>query len=383
MWVRFPPSAPNYMPSTKKQIEKLLGKAGVKINGPEFFDMQVFNENLYSCILSSGSLGLGESYMSGWWDVPKLDQFFYKVLSANLDKEFSFSPGIILAYLKSLIFNLQSIHRAFIVGKKHYDIGNDLYELMLGKTLAYSCGYWDKANNLDDAQKAKFDLICRKIKLKKGDNILDIGCGWGGFLKFVAENYGAKGVGITVSKEQVEFAKEFCKNLPIEIKMGDYRTISGKFDYIISVGMFEHVGLKNCRTFMLKTKELLKDNGLLLLHTIGANESSLISDPWLNKYIFPNGKLPSIAQISKSVEGLFVVEDLHNFGVSYDKTLMAWFENFDKNWPILKNKYSEKFYRIWKYYLLSCAGAFRARKIQLWQFVLSKNGEVGGYKSVR
>jgi len=369
--------------NAKKQVEKLLEIAGVKINGPNDFDPQVFNENLYKRVLSGGSLALGESYMDGWWDAKSLDRFFYKILSAHLDKKFVFSWLIILSFLKSFIFNLQKESRSFIIGERHYDIGNDLYQAMLGKTMAYSCGYWKNANNLDEAQTAKFDLICRKIGLKQGDYILDIGCGWGSFLKFAAENYRIKGLGITVSKEQVKLAKELCKNLPIEIKLQDYRTLQGKFDHIISIGMFEHVGVKNYRVYMSKVKELLKDNSLFFLQTIGSDKSLIHSDPWIEKYIFPNGILPSIAQIAKSVEGLFVVEDWHNFGAYYDKTLMAWFKNFDVAWTQLQAKYSKRFYKMWKYYLLSLAGNFRARNIQLWQIVFSKKGAPGGYKSIR
>ncbi len=262
---------------------------------------------------------------------------------------------------------------------------------MLGKTLAYSCGYWKNATTLDQAQLAKFDLICKKIGLKKGDSILDIGCGWGTFLKFAAEKYGAKGLGVTVSREQARLAKEVCKNLPIEIRLQDYRKLQGTFDHIISVGMFEHVGTKNYRTYMAKVNELLKDDGFFLLHTIGSDTSGVLADPWIKKYIFPNSILPSIARIGKSIEGLFVMEDWHNFGAYYDATLMSWFNNFDAHWPQLKSlkdasgktRYSERFYRMWKYYLLSCAGAFRSRNIQLWQVVLSKKGVPGGYTSVR
>lgn len=388
------------MISPKEEIENLLEKAGVTINGSNDFDIQVKDERLFSHLLSGGSLALGESYMDGWWDSKSLDQFFYKILSAHLHKKFSLSWPIVLLFLKSNVINLQSVSRSFIVGEKHYDIGNDLYKLMLGETMAYSCGYWKNATNLDKAQTAKFDLICKKLGLKKsnpstssGQNlrILDIGCGWGGFLKYAAENYGVRGVGITVSKEQLHIAKEVCKNLPIEIKLQDYRTLHDHFDHIVSVGMFEHVGLKNYRTYISKARELLKDDGLFLLHTIGSSKSTTSTDPWINKYIFPNGKLPSMAQIAKAVDGLFVVEDWHNFGADYDKTLMAWFNNFDKNWDQLKflrdssgqEKYSDRFYRMWKYYLLSCAGSFRARNIQLWQIVLSKNGVPGGYKSIR
>jgi len=368
--------------SPRQQIEKLLGQTGIKINGPNDSDIQVFNEYLYSRLLSGGSLALGESYMDGWWEVKALDQFFYKIFKANLNEKLVFSWPIILSFLKSFIFSLRA-QSPFIIGERHYDIGNDLYQAMLGKTLAYSCGYWKEAKNLDEAETAKFDLICKKIRLKQGNYILDIGSGWGSFLKFVAENYGVRGLGITVSKEQVALAKELCKGLPIEIKLQDYRTLQGKFDHIVSIGMFEHVGVKNYRTYMSKVRELLKDDGLFLLQTIGSNKSSMFTDPWISKYIFPNSKLPSLVQIGKAIEGLFVMEDWHNLGADYDKTLMAWFDNFDKNWPRLKSKYSDRFYKMWKYYLLSCAGSFRARNIQLWQIALSKKGAPGGYKSIR
>ena len=245
--------------------------------------------------------------------------------------------------------------------------------------------------NLDEAQEAKLDLVCRKIGLKKSDRVLDIGCGWGSFLKFASETYGAKGTGVTVSKNQVALAKEVCQGLPIEILLQDYRDVKGSFDHIVSLGMFEHVGVKNYRTYMQKAHDLLKDGGLFLLHTIGVSQPLEFVDPWVEKYIFPNSILPAPVEVSKAMEGLFTIEDWHNFGADYDKTLMAWFENFDAAWPQLSAKYSDpsiplrasKFYRMWKYYLLSFAGSFRARNLQLWQIVLSKRGVPGGYKSVR
>jgi cyclopropane-fatty-acyl-phospholipid synthase len=226
-------------------------------------------------------------------------------------------------------------------------------------------------------------LICRKVGLKRGDRILDIGCGWGGLLKHAAEEYGARGLGITVSKEQAQLAKQRLKQAKVDISYEDYRQLKGEFDHVISVGMFEHVGPKNYRTYMKTAHKLVKDDGLFLLHTIGRNEPARASDRWIHKYIFPNGVLPAPRQIAKAIEGLFVMEDWHNFGAYYDKTLMAWFENFDKSWPKLRKSYDERFYRMWKYYLLSCAAAFRARKLQLWQVVLSKKGIPGGYQSVR
>ena len=371
----------------KDQIKNLLEKAGITINGPNDFDIKVLDERIYRKVLSGGSMALGESYMDGWWEVKALDKFFYKIFLANLHKSPTLFLSVVPYFLKSFIFNLQNPSRAFLIGNYHYDIGNDFYQAMLGKTLAYSCGYWKNASwrskNLDEAQMAKFNLICQKIGLKSGDYILDVGCGWGTFLKFAAQNYGAKGLGITVSKNQVELAQELCNGMPIEIKLQDYRNIEGKFDHIVSVGMFEHVGVKNYRVYMSKMRALLKDNGLFLLHTIGSNKSILSNDPWITKYIFPNSMLPSVTQITQSIEGLFAMEDWHSFGSYYDKTLMAWFGNLNEHWPQLNLRYPDKFYRMWKYYLLSCAGNFRACHSHLWQVVFSKQGVPGGYKSIR
>lgn len=279
---------------------------------------------------------------------------------------------------------MQSRRRAFIVGERHYNLGNDLFQNMLDKRMNYSCAYWKDASNLDEAQENKLELICKKLYLQPGMRVLDIGCGWGAFAKYAAERYGVEVVGITVSKDQVALGREMCKGLPVEIKLQDYRDVNEKFDRIVSVGMIEHVGYKNYREYFLIAHRNLKDDGLFLLHTISQVRSTKSTDAWIHKYIFPNGMLPSIAQLAKAVENLFVIEDIHNFGADYDKTLMAWYNNFNTNWGKIKDKYGERFYRMWKYFLLSSAGAFRARnKNQLWQIVLSKNGVLGGYQSFR
>ncbi|MDO8529940.1 MAG: cyclopropane fatty acyl phospholipid synthase [bacterium] len=367
----------------KQQIEKYLAQAGLTINGPNSWDLQVHNEKLYGRVLKGGSLALGEAYMDGWWDVEQLDEFFYRLLSPELWHQFTLTWPIFFNFLRNTLLNLESPSRSFKVGQEHYDIGNDVYEAMLDKRLVYTCGYWKEARNLEEAQEAKLDLVARKIGLKENDSVLDIGCGWGSFLKFAAEKYGARGTGVTVSKNQVELGKKLCQGLPVDIKLEDYRKTAGEFDHIISLGMFEHVGAKNYRTYMQQASRLLKDDGLFLLHTIGVDAPMKFTDPWVEKYIFPNSILPAPSQIAKSIEGLFVIEDWHNFGADYDKTLMAWFENFDRAWPKLRAHYSERFYRMWKYYLLSFAGSFRGRNLQLWQIVLSKRGVKGGYKSVR
>ena len=364
------------------QVNELLNLANIKVGDEELHDIQVHDERLYKRIISEGSLGLGEAYMDEWWDANELDHVFFKLLSTDVERKVK-SNLYFWSLLQSKLFNLQSIRRAFHVGEKHYDIGNDLFSKMLDKRMVYTCAYWKDAKNLQEAQENKLDLVCRKIGLQKGQHVLDIGCGWGSFIQFASERYGVSAVGITISKEQAELAKQNCKNLPVEIRLQDYRELNEKFDHIVSLGMFEHVGQKNYRTYMDVAARCLKDEGLFLLHTIGSNYTRHNPDAWVNKYIFPNGVLPSLKDISMAIEHLFVLEDLHNFGTDYDKTLMAWFKNFDANWNQLSEKYGNRFYRMWKYYLLSCAGAFRARNIQLWQLVLSKTGVQGGYTSVR
>lgn len=374
------------VPRSLEKATEFLSQAGITINGSNPWDIQVEDERFYDRVLAGGSLAVGEAYMDGWWDAPQLDEFFARVLSAGLEKKIVPTGALLWEVVRSKIFNYQKKSRAFEIGKRHYDIGNDLYQAMLDKRLTYTCGYWknleQKPENLDAAQEAKLDLVCRKLGLKNGDMVLDIGCGWGSFAKFAAEKYGAKVTGITVSKEQAELARELCQGLPVEIKLIDYREVTGEFDHIVSLGMFEHVGYKNYREYMNVVSRCLKDSGLFLLHTIGGNQSATNTDPWIEKYIFPNSMLPSIAQISKSIEKLFVMEDWHNFSFYYYPTLIAWFTNFDRAWPKLKEKYGERFYRQWKYYLLASAGSFKARKNQLWQIVLSKKGVPGGYEPI-
>lgn len=371
------------MASARAFCEQLLKKADVQIGDSRPQDITVHDERLFNRVIRHGSLGLGEAYMDGWWDANRLDEFFNTVLSEHLDQKIRANLTSFWTVAKAYFLNLQSSSRAFIVGEEHYDLGNDLYEAMLDKRMVYTCGYWANAHTLDEAQEAKLDLVCKKIGLKAGDRILDIGCGWGSFAKFAAEKYGASVVGITVSVEQAALARERCKGYPVEIRVQDYRDVNEPFNHIISLGMFEHVGYKNYREYFRVANRCLKDGGLFLLHTIGNNVSTVIGDPWMCKYIFPGGMLPSASQIGKAIEKRFVLEDWHNFGSDYDKTLMAWFANFEKAWPTLREKYGDRFYRMWKYYLLSCAGISRARHMQLWQIVLSKNGVPGGYTSVR
>lgn len=369
--------------NAQRTVESILEQANIAVNGSRPWDIQVFDERFFSKVIAKGTLGLGESYMDAWWDCQRIDEFIYRSMVHRLREKIRVGHQELLVFLRSVLTNLQSSARAFIVGERHYDINNILYEHMLDRRMTYTCGYWKDATTLDEAQEHKLDLVCRKIGLREGDRVLDIGCGWGSFAKYAAEKYGASVVGITVSQQQVQLARELCAGLPIEIRLQDYRDLDERFDHIVSLGMFEHVGYKNYRNFMRIAHRCLKDSGLFLLHTIGSNDSAVACDPWIDKYIFPNGLLPSIAQIGKAVEGYFVVEDWHNFGADYDRTLMAWYDNFQTHWPELRAHFDERFYRMWRYYLLVCAGSFRARDNQLWQIVLSRHGVPGGYTSVR
>ncbi|PSJ47991.1 cyclopropane-fatty-acyl-phospholipid synthase [Zobellella endophytica] len=367
--------------SLHRLLLDLLASAGIEVNGSHPWDIQLHASGVPERIFAEGSLGLGESYVAGAWDAERPDELICRLLQARLHEKVRPSRLIFHA-LKARWLNRQTSKRAWQVGEVHYDLGNDFYAAMLDPRMTYTCGYWHNATTLEQAQEAKLDLVCRKLGLKPGMRVLDIGCGWGSFMSYAAEHYGVECVGVTISREQAEWARQRYPGLPLEFRLQDYRDLNEPFDRIVSIGMFEHVGHKNYRTYMEVAHRCLKEQGLFLLHTIGKNLRRPHTDPWIDKYIFPNGELPSIGQIGDAVDNLFVVEDLHNFGADYDQTLMAWHANFEQAWPGFRDELGERFYRMWRYYLLACAGAFRAREIQLWQWVLAKGGVDQGYRRV-
>jgi cyclopropane-fatty-acyl-phospholipid synthase len=364
----------------RELVDQLFAVAGIEPGGSNPWDIQIHDPAFYQRVWADRNLGLGETYIEGWWDSQQLDGFFARLLGSGLEEGLRLTPKLALRTWAHQMFNFQSQARSREVIVKHYDLGNDLFQAMLDSRMNYSCGYWKGARSLEEAQYNKLELVCQKLMLKPGMRLLDIGCGWGALAKHAAQHYGAKVMGITLSLPQKLFAEESCRGLPVTFQVQDYRDLPDQsFDRVVSIGMFEHVGHKNFGTFMDIVRNHLAEDGIFLLHSIGGNSSRAGVDPWIAKYIFPNGELPSQAQISHAMEGRFVMEDWHIFGSDYDRTLMAWYQNFTEEWPRLKNRFDHQFFRMWTYYLLSCAGAFRARNIQLWQVVMTKHGLEGGF----
>lgn len=366
----------------RETIVTLLAGEDIQENGSRPWDIQIHEPTVYQRFMREGRLGLGESYMDGDWDCEDLAEFFYRILAANFTDRVDWWR-MVIPYLRARVFNLQSPARVGAVAERHYDLGNHLFEKMLDKRMVYSCAYWQNASDLDTAQEHKLDLVCRKLGLQPGMRVLDVGFGWGSFARFAAERYGVEVEGITISREQLALAEANCAGLPVKLHLKDYRALTGQWDRVVSIGMLEHVGRKNYDTFMARTRDWLTPDGLALVHTIVGRYPVRRSDPWITKYIFPGGMVPTPGQLGKAVEGKLVLEDVHNIGADYDKTLLAWWANFDQHWPELKDEYGDRFYRMWRYYHHYCAGSFRARYNHVWQMVLSRHGVPGGYEAVR
>ncbi len=365
---------------------RLLESAGIQVGGGDPWSMTVHDDRLWERVLADRELALGEAYMDGWWDAAAPDELITRVLTADVREAIRPSAKMVATVARAKLSNRQTLARARRNAQHHYDIGNDLYERMLDPRMVYSCAYWadqpDHSRDLAAAQTAKLDLICRKLHLEPGMRLLDIGCGWGGLARFAAENYGASVVGISPAVNQVQRAREVCGGLDVEILEEDYRQITGSFDRVVSVGMMEHVGSKNLPRFFEHCAELLAPEGVMVHHTIGSLVTKEHTDPWIDKYIFPGGLLPSIGQIGRACEPSLVIEDVHNFGPDYDRTLMCWLANVEAAWGDLPN-YDERFRRMWRYYLCISAAGFRARRLQLWQFVIRRTGRGARYSPVR
>jgi cyclopropane-fatty-acyl-phospholipid synthase len=360
-------------------VERLVAGADIRIDGDRPWDVRVHDDRLYNRVLASGTLGLGEAYMDGWWDCDAIDQMVAKAQSGGVVNRLG-GPLALLHNAGAKVKNLQTRTRSTEVGRVHYDVGNDLYERMLDSRMIYSCGYWRTAEDLDSAQVAKLELIANKLQLEPGMRVLDIGCGWGGASAYFAETRGCDMVGVTISEQQALYAKDRCAALSVEIRTQDYRDVDEPFDRIYSIGMFEHVGVKNYKDYMTVCRRCLSDpDGLTLIHTIGGTRSRYAIDAWFAKYIFPNSMLPSAAQITAAAEQVLELQDWQNFGIDYERTLMNWHSNVESAWADLP-EYDERFRRMWRYYLLSSAGSFRAGRLQLWQIVFSREALAEAYR---
>lgn len=375
--------------SAKGKVSELLRSADIEIGGARPWDIQIHDERLYQRVIAEGTLGAGESYMDGWWDADQLDELFSRALRIRFDRQIRPS-SMLVQVLLSRIANFQDRRRSQRVAVQHYDLSNRLYQAMLGPTMQYTCAYYGAdggQKSLDEAQRAKLELIARKLHLEPGMRVLELGGGFGELSRYLAAEHGCEVVSYNISRQQVEYARAICECLPVEIRLQDYReaaSLRESFDRVVSIGLMEHVGPKNYRGFFELARSRLKPGGLALIHTIGGNKSRTMADPWITRYIFPGGVIPSEAQLTRAKENLFILEDWHNFGPDYDRTLMAWEANFVAAWPELKEQegLDERFYRMWRYYLLSSAGAFRTRGLNLWQMVLSR-GDIPRYVPVR
>ncbi len=356
------------MSFAKRRVEGFLRNADIEIGGSRPGDIAINDERVFRDFILRGSLGAGESYMRGWWDARNLDVFFEKAIRGGMDRKLG-SLGYFLYEVQARLLNMQSKGRAKMVGETHYDLDPDMYEAMLGPTMAYTSGIWEEVETLDAAQNAKLERISKYLAITPGMKILDIGCGWGTFLKYAGER-GAKVHGITISTPQAKYARNFTKGLPVSVEVEDYRDITSSYDAVVSIEMIEAVGHKNTRRYFECVRKVLPKGGRFMLQAIVGERTEATADPWLHKYIFPNGVLPSFSLIAKDIEGLFSMVDVKDFGLSYDKTLMAWMGNFEKAWPKFETRHGEKFHRMWTYYLMLCAGSFRAKKNTVMQILL-------------
>lgn len=407
--------------NVEKNLKNLLAQADIKINTDDpsrQWDIQVHKSEFYDRAIRGGTLAFGRSYMEGWWDCQDLTDFFTKVLEVRLEDKVSGIMALLNSYRAGGLneegkASVKMIYNAWLnnpqdndgslkVGTTHYDAGNDLFQAMLGESMTYTCGYWQKseqglwkaAETLEEAQDHKLDMICKKLDLEAEDTVLDIGCGFGSFAKYAAEKYGAKVVGITISQEQLDFAKEDCKDLDVEFVFHDYLKLSKPpalaghlFDKIVSIGMFEHVGSKNYSNYFKFVDEHLKQGGISLIHTIGNDKETKMCEPWTATYVFPNSNLPTERQIRKTKPGHFFEQDFHEFGKgNYDPTIKIWHDNLMEAWSELSagnKKYTEKFRRMFKYYLNGSEALFKSGQGHLYQFVYSKGELKPSYKIVR
>jgi cyclopropane-fatty-acyl-phospholipid synthase len=344
------------------------------------------DSDLLRRIAKGGSLALGESYVEGSWDVEGEDLVtFFRILFANkLDQRM---PGSLSQRLANLVRSVSqsptTARKAQLDVRRHYDLGNEFFALMLDPTMAYSCGYAHKPeDSLATMQQQKYARICQKLGLERGGSLLDIGCGWGGFLAYVAEHYpGVRATGITLSGEQLRIARERVRSVApggrVEVAMCDYRDLEGRYDFVVSIGMFEHVGRSQYGAFFRKTHQLLYPHGVSLLHTIGMEEPPWrTQDPWVDTYIFPGSRLPRMEELAREARlSDLAIGHVENLRPHYAMTLQRWRHNFSQNWEDIRKldpRFDERFRRLWTYYLQLSEACFIDSTVELYQVLMCR-----------
>lgn len=360
--------------------KKVMSRAGISLNGNLPWDIQVHDDRFFDCVYQSASEGLGNSYVQGYWDSDDPSETLGRFIAVGARR------SVKGAVAHNMLITREEQIRSLEVVDSHYEAKNGLYTNMLDPYMQYSCALWhDETQSLAEAQINKMLLIGQKLDLQPGDHVLDIGCGWGGLPKFLAENFGCRVTGINLAQHHIDFAQQNMSHKNVKVIKLDYRDIQDKYDKIYCIGVSEHFGLHNYKQFMHIVHNHMKPNGIFLLHTIGENVTRPQADPWITKNIFPNGYIPSLSLVSQCAEGIFVTEDVHNFNTSYDKTLLAWDKNFQEQWNSIRSLHPEldsrEFYRMWRYYLNFCAGGFRKRCTQLYQFVFTRIQDQRNYKT--
>ena len=376
----------------KTLLDNLLEGTGVEVGGDRPWDITVNNPRFYRRALR-GSLGIGESYIDGDWDCQALDVMFQRVLGARKWQSPLLRFARALKVLRARLTNLQTRPRSMAVAEEHYNLDHRMYALLLGPWNQYTCCFFDGTSDLEQAEINKLEMICDKLEIGRDERVLDIGCGWGGFAKYAASTRGCEVTGISLSSEQIDYARSYTAGLPVTIRQIDYRDLpqSGlpAFDKIVIIGMIEHVGYKNYRELMDVVNQMLKPDGLFLLHTIGNRDETAVVDPWIEKYIFRNSMVPAMGQLTRAAEENLVIEDWENYGHYYVPTLQAWYERFNANWSQIQaldteRPFDERFRRMWNYYLLSCKAAFEVEELHLWHLVMTRRGSGRGvYDRVR
>jgi cyclopropane-fatty-acyl-phospholipid synthase len=353
-------------------VAAVLRTAGIHLGGDQPWDVQVTDPRFYSSVLLRGSLGFGESYMRGWWHVEDLEEVAYRLSRAGLHWVARALPPHLVALAAASFSNRQTRTDSVNLVDRHYNLGNDLFRGFLGRSMVYSCAYFDDTESLDRAQELKLDLICRRLGLKAGERLLDIGGGWGEFARHAALHYGCHVTSINIADEQIRHARERCAGLPVEIVKCDYRDLRGSFDKVAVIAMLTHVGHSNYRRFMTIVHDCLATGGRVLVETLGSRISKVNCEPWTNRYIFPGGVVPSLRQIDRAADGLLARTEVTEFGHHYVPTLRSWNANLHASWPQLAGRYPETTRLMLGYFFLTVAGAFRAGHLKYWHVQLQK-----------